>query len=414
VARSNAPLAEPAAALGAVGGSLGRITVAAPSQPLEGAAGATTAVLQGRSTRPLGSPTLLAGASVPPALARGYLGDVTIATVAGGPAIAVRTERYFSSGFAPARFVPIPAGQVTALTATMDYRSDVLIAWQQNGAIYADMLRASGRSEPIQRIGPSEPHPQLQAVVSDDNRGMVAWSDTEVRNGSLPTTRVYIDPSSLGVRFGAPQLVTAFSDPQQLGRSPGSLEIVRLSSENVLLAWTTVEHGHYVVRAAPALFAASRPSIRVSDAQGEAVLAGLAPGPDREAVALWRGAGSPSGLGADGGQSELWTARTFLGRHDRPESETAESVVAGAVVAAPALAVDPASDHAVAAWLTPAASDRVEYAVNRDGGGYRGVAADSVSPATRQSDWLTVTLAGAGVAAAVLITLALLRRRSAR
>jgi hypothetical protein len=296
----------------------------------------------------------------------------------------------------------------------MDYRSDVLIAWQQNGAIYAHMLRASGRSDPTQRIGSAEPYPQLQAVVSDDNRGMIAWSDTDARNGSLPTTRVYLDPSVLGVRFGAPQLVTAFPDPRRLGRSPGSLEIVRLSSENVLLAWTEAEHGRYVVRAAPALFAASGPSVRLSGAQRESVLAGLAAGPDREAVALWRGAGGPNGRGADPGRSELWTARAFIGRHDRPEAEAPESVRTGAVVAAPALAVDPATDHAVAAWLTPGPSNRVEYAVSRDGGGYGGrVPAANVSPATHQTDWLTVTLAAAGVAAAALIGLGLLRRRSA-
>jgi hypothetical protein len=404
---SHVSLPEAAAGLGAVGGSLGRIAVAAPSQSPDGAAGGVTAVLQGRSTHPLAAPMLLAGASVPPALARGYLGDVAIATVVGGPAIAVRTDRYFRSGFAPARLVPIAAGRVTALTATMDYRSDVLIAWQQNGAIYAHMLRASARTEPTQRIGQSNPYPQLQAVVSDNNHGMVAWSDTEVRKGSLPMTRVYLNPSAIGVRFGAPQLVTAFSDPRKLGRSPGSLEIVRLSSENVLLAWTAAEHGHYVVRAAPALFAASGPSVRLSGAQGGAVLAGLAPGPDREAVALWRGAGGPSGLGREAGRSELWTARAFIGRHDRPESEAPESLPTGAVVAAPALAVDPATDHAVAAWLTPGPSDRVEYAVSRDGGGYRGG-----PPAA--TPWLTVTLAAAGVAAAALIGLALLRRRSAR
>jgi hypothetical protein len=412
---SHISLPEPTAGLGAVGGSLGRISVAAPSQSRDGAAGGVTTVLQGRSTHPLGAPILLAGASLPPALARGYLGDVAIATVVEGPAIAVRTDRYFRSDFAPARVVPIAAGRVTALTATMDYRSDVLIAWQQNGSIYAHMLRASGRSDPTQRIGASNPFPQLQAVVSDNNHGMVAWSDTEVRRGSLPTTRVHMNRSAIGVRFGAAQLVTAFPDSQQLGRSPGSLEIVRLSSENVLLAWTAAEHGHYVVRAAPALFAASGPSVRLSGPQSGAVLAGLAPGPDREAVALWRGAGGPSRLGADPRRSELWTARVFIGRHDSPESEAPESVPTRAVVAAPALAVDPATDHAVAAWLTPGASDRVEYAVNRDGGGYRGgLSAATVSTTAHQTDWLAVTLAAAGVAAAALIGLALLRRTSAR
>jgi hypothetical protein len=111
----------------------------------------------------------------------------------------------------------------------------------------------------------------------------------------------------------------------------------------------------------------------------------------------------------------VWTARAFIGRHDRPEAEAPESVPTGAVVAAPTLAVDPATDHAVAAWLTPGPSHRVEYAVSRDGGAYRrGVPDATVSPATHQTDWLTVTLAAAGAAAAALIGLTLLRRRGAR
>jgi hypothetical protein len=391
-----------AVGLGAVGGSLGRITVAVPSQRFGGSVGGATALLQGRSTLPLGSPKLLTGASVPPALARGYLGDVAIATVVPGPAIAVRTERYFRSGFAPPRLVPIAAGRVTALTATMDYRSDILLAWQQNGAIYAHMLRASGRSDPTQGIGASDPYPQLQAVVSDNNHGMIAWSTTDT-TASIPATRVYIDPSALGVRFGAPHLITEFSDPRQIGRSPGSLELVRLSSENVLLAWTAAEHGRYVVRAAPGLFAASGPSVRLSDAHREAVLAGLAPGPAREAVALWRGAPSP-GSRATNGRSELWAARTFIARHDRPSSEKPELVLAAGAVA-PDLAVDPATDRAVAAWITSGPSPRIEYAVSLAG---------SVSSAAHGTDWLTVALAAAGAAAAALLGLTLLRRRRAR
>jgi hypothetical protein len=155
--------------------------------------------------------------------------------------------------------------------------------------------------------------------------------------------------------------------------------------------------------------------VRVSDAHRQAVLAGLAPGPDREAVALWRGAPSPSGVAATPSGGELWAARTFIARHDRPVSEEPELILGAGAAAAPALAVDPATDRAVAAWLAPGASPRIEYAVSLDtGGNRRGAPAATVSPSAHDIDWRAVTLAGAGAAAATLLGFALLRRRGAR
>ena len=404
------------AGLGAVGGSLGRITVAAALQTTDNSTGGSTAVLQGRSTQPLGAPRLVAGASVPPALTRGYLGDVAIATVVPGPAIAVRTERYFSSGFARARLLPIAAGRVTALTATMDYRSDVLLAWQQNGAIYAHMLRASGRTDPTQRVGPSDPYPQLQAVVSDNNHGIIAWSSTDAMKRSTAKTRIYLDLSAVGVRFRAPQLVASFADPHGVGRSPGSLELVRLSTENVMLAWTAAEQGHYVIRAAPVVVAASGPTVRLSDVSQQAVLVGLASGPAREAVALWRGGSRIHGGGSDLGLTELWAARAFISRHNRLGFERPEMIAAAAPGVLPALAVDPANDHAVAAWLAPGASPRIEYAVSLGAAGYRRRPLTATVPVSgARIHLLRITLgAAAAVVAVTLLGLALWRRRRPR
>jgi hypothetical protein len=318
----------------------------------------------------------------------------------------VRTQRYFSSAFAPARLIPLPPGRVTALVATMDYRSDVLLAWQQNGAIYSRMLHATGRLDPAQRIGPSQPYPQLQALVSDDDRGTAAWSTTAI-DGSVPVTRIYVDHSAKGVRFPAPELVASFADPRELGRSPGSLQLVRLSSENVLLAWTAAEHGHYVVRAAPAVRAASGPTIRLSDPGGQAVLAGLAPGPAREAVALWKAAASPSEIAANPDHTELWAARTFIRLHDRVAADEPEMILPAGAEVAPAVAVDPAGDRAVVAWLTPEAPSRVEYTMSL------GAVGDG-APATASpgwARWLSVTLAAAAVLAAIAFLRLAPRRR---
>jgi len=402
------------AGLAAVGGSFGRVILVAPlrsSTPTGGIA----AALEGRATRRLAAPRPLAGQGPPPALARAYLGDATIATVVAGPAIAVRVQRYFRHRFAHARLIPIPAGRVTALTATMDYRSDVLVSWQQNGAIYAHMLRASGRPDPTQRVIASAPYPQLRALVSDDDRGILAWSSTEAVAGAPPRTRIYIDLSAVGVRFGAPQLLASFRDPQRVCRGSHCLALVRLSTENVMIAWTDAEHGHYVVRAAPAVFAATRPPTRLSDARAQSVLADLAAGPHGDVVALWQSAPLLGG-GFDGRRAELWAASAHLVPQDRLAAQPPEMVATAGPNVAPSLAVDPANDRAVAAWLTLGAQPRVEYAASFGaGGGHLPATAGAVVTPKARTHRLTITLAaGIAAAAAALLGWVLWRRRGTR
>jgi hypothetical protein len=301
---------------------------------------------------------------------------------------------------------------VTALTATMDYRSDVLIAWQQNGAVYARMLHASGHVDPIQRVGFSAPEPQLHALVSDNGHGMIAWSSTESR-GSLPArTRIYLDLSGPGVRFGVPRLLASFSDPQRIGDSPGSLNLVRLSTENVVLAWTEVEHGHYVIRAGPAVFAGVRPATLLSDARGQAVLADLAAGSAGEAVALWRSA-PPRQSGFDPQRTELWAARTFIEPHDRLAHQAPEEIAPSGPNADPSVAVDPADDNAVAAWLTLGAHRDVEYAVGLGAAGYRSTPiARAVRAVSAGTHWLRISAAvGTMVIAIAFAGLLVWRRR---
>ncbi len=401
-------------ALTAVGASSGRLTVATTSAA-PAPADTEGALLQGAAAGASHWPSMPIRSEIAPALARAYLGDVAIAAVVPGPAIAVRLERSFRSGFGPARLVPIGAGPVTALTATMDYRSDVLVAWQQGGAVYARMLRVSGRSDPTQRIGASAPGPQIQAVVSDNGHGMIAWSSTVIRGRSAARTRIYLDLSAAGVRFGHPLQLASFADPQQVGRRPGSLALVRLSTENVMLAWTVAEHGHYVVRAAPAVFAASRPNERLSDPHSQAILSDLAPGPAGEAIALW----STMPRAADGtlasNRAQLWAARTAIRPPAHVVLRRPKMIAAAGPNVAATVAVDPANDQAVAAWLTLATPERVEYAV---GGGVAGYRPRPPSPAAARPGggvhWLRITIAAAGVACAMLLLAATGRRRRAR
>ncbi len=396
----------------AAGASLGRVAVAAAVGEHR------TAVLQGRAAGQLTAAATLSTRQDRLAVAHAYLGDVAVASVQAGPSIAVDVERYYSPSFERPLRIPIAAGPVTALTVTMDYRSDVLVAWQQDGSIYAHMLRARGRAEPTQRVGPSGPDPQLQALVSDDNRGMVAWSSTHVRTGSSARTVVYLALSATGVRFHGRRLIASFADPSGAGLESGSLALVRLASEGVMLAWTAVEHGHYMVLAAPAVFAAVRPATRLTPLAGQAVLAGMAPGGADEAVALWRRAAS-GGSARGGSRAQLWAARAFIDRHGRVDFTPPEMVGPAASVVDPAIAVDPADDRAVAAWLQPGAHGGIDYAVGPVSPGYRerGLSPSSrVAAAGTGVHWLRITLAivlAAALAAAGWMLIRARRRRSA-
>jgi hypothetical protein len=399
-----------ASGLDVAGASKGRIAVAlalrAPGAPV----GEAVTVLQGRATGALDEAKMLTGTAGRPSLAHAYLGDAAVASVElrPRPAIAVSVERFFRSGFGRVRLIPIPDGHVSALTATMDYRSDVLVAWQQNGAIYAHMLRASGRPEPTQRVGPGSPESRLQVLVSDNDHGMIAWSSHAP--GPSSTTTVMLALSGGGVRFDRRRMLASFPDPTGAAAAAGALALVRLSSENVMLAWTEADRGRLSVRAAPAVFAGTQPSVQLSDPAREAVLAALAAGPAGEAVALWRSV-TPGPAGFDGSRGELWAARAFIERHGRVGFRPAERVAPSGASSQVGAAIDPASDRPVAAWLV-AGGRALEYSTGPSAPGYRaGSPAAAVTPGAAH-DLRTALIAAAAVAILAVIGLAA-RRRSA-
>ncbi len=393
----------------AVGASMGRVAVALATRAGEGSPPGVD-VLEGRPGR-TPDPPITAGPGATFALTRAYLGDAAVATVRDS-AIAVRVQRYFRSSFGPTRLIPRPPGRVTSLTATMDYRSDVLVAWQQDGAIYAHMLRASERPDPTQRLGSSAPDPELQALVSDNDHGMVAWSSVRegAGSGSPPTTRVYIALSSAGVRFTPARRVASFADPLRAGGLPGTLALTRLSGENVVMAWTEMQRGHYLVRESPAIFAGVRSSTLLSDPAGQSVLAGLAAGPANEAIVVWQApGGSRAASAAD--LTRLWAARTYVIRGDRVALAPPRVVADAGPQAMPAVAVDPASDRALVAWRTGAGS--VEYASGPPASGYRFHAPVASAPGG-SVHWLRITLGGIGLAALALAGMVTWRRQGRR
>ncbi len=387
-----------APSLSAVGAGLGRVTVLASGHP------AAVAATEGRARSPHW--TLLATqSSSAPALARAYRGDVALATVRPGPRLLVRLQRYNARTWGPAVSIPVAPGPITALTATMDYRADVLLAWQQNGSIYAHMLRISGRPDPTQRVGPSGANPQLQAVVSDNDHGMVAWSTTDATD----STRVYLSLSRAGVRFLPPRMLARFADPLRIGARAGSLEIQRLSTENVMLAWTIAEHGRYEARAAAAVFAGSRPSTPLTIPASQAVLAGLAPGGAHEAIALLS---SPATAAAGSAASGLWSARLYIQRST--VRSQAPQIITGAPILTPAVAVDPADDRPVAAWIRPGPSNRIEYALGPARPGYRPIAPPAGAGTNGGAHWLRIAAGALVLLAALGVLVAWRAARRAR
>ncbi len=420
--------------LAAVGSDFGQLAVAAGAEGEVVSAGAGTEVLQGSATHALGSPAVVA-AGLPSVLARAYLGDVAIATVGPGQ-IDVRVERWDQRGFHPRRVVPVGPGPVTALAVTMDYRSDLLLAWEQSGSIFARVLRARGGAQPTQLLGSSAPEPQLQASLSDNNHGMVAWSSTAPAGSggaSTPVTSTYIDISAAGVRFGAPATVATYADPAEVGKSAGSLALVRLADENVQMAWTTAEYGHYVVRSSAAVYASSSVTTLLSNPDEDAVLADLAAGPANEAIALWtngpRQASSfqsvpsqplpstpwesttPPAAPPEPTQSELWEARTSVAPRDRVVLTPPEVVAPAGPIADPTLAIDPRNDDAVAAWSLVRDDPSVEYSVGQGVSGYRPRAPSAARRvAISAGEWMRVALAGASAAQRALSAISGLTR----
>jgi hypothetical protein len=238
---------------------------------------------------------------------------------------------------------------VEGLGLALDYRSDGLVVWRQDGSIYARDMPASGRRRAsVQRLASAliGPPDALAALLSDDNRGIVAWSEQ-----SGDETSVYLDRSAAGVRFGAGQLLERFADPGGLSPPEGSApRLVRLSSESVMLAWTGADEGHWVVRTAAIDLNGVGPVDTVSPAGSDALLAALAPGPAGEALALWTEPQRDPQGGPDLSRQAVFAARGIDARPEQTIFGAPEEVAAPGPNSDPAVAFDPSSGRAVAAW----------------------------------------------------------------
>lgn len=333
----------------------GRIALAGP--PAGDAAGREGAgatdpkvsarILEGRAGGSLFGEDRLVRAG-PVAAASAYLDDVAFASLDRAGAVQVQLQRHYSSRFA----APVSLGRAGApvgnVAVALDYRSDLMTAWQQGGWLWGRWLYQSGRRGPLQRIARVRPPLQLLALNSDDGHGMAAWVE---QRGALTAVRIAI--SGRRGRFDGSQLLERYRDPRGAPPAPGSLRLIRLARESVMIAWPGVRAGHYVVRTAAVSLGGVRPAATLGVPGGDLRLDDFEPGPRNEALELLT-AGPP-------GASELLAARA-VNRRGTALLGAPERIAGPGPIAAAGLAFDPDSDVALAAWRE---GDALRYALRR-------------------------------------------------
>ncbi len=389
--------------------TLGADDLPGPGRALVPAAGGLATVTAAAGTA--AGDVLTVGASGAAAVS-GYLGDAVLASPVrsprGGWELAVRAQRHYSFVLGRPRLVPAGAGPVTAVAAALDYRAETLLVWAARGSVYACELPAAGPAGPVRRLGPAGADPELGALLSDDGHAIVVWrsfaaaptegfgspSAARVGGASASTvggggaSRVGGAGASTTIELslfqtgpgttlepGSLRQVERFRDPG-FPPPPGSLRLVRLSSEAVMLAWTGLDaEGHYVVRASPvSLRRGAWAPVTISPtaaAHGDdAVLADLVPGPDAEALALWSAGPRLSSGAPNLRRQAILAARGHYAGRGEVAFEVPEPIAPPGPNGPPAAAFDPPTGRALAAWVTLAGGagpGRLAYALRAAG-----------------------------------------------
>jgi hypothetical protein len=348
---------------GAEAGSAGIGDASTGDEESEGALTEGTVAGAFAPAQPLGGP------AAPLAVFSAYLGDALIVSTAptrqvGREDLAVRIQRHYSHAPAAPRLLPAGRGRVSAVTGTMDYRSDTLLLWARAGGIYARELTEAGVLEPTQRIGGSTSEPELRAVVSDDGRAIVAWrSQSRIPGGT--ETSIELSISGPGMRFSEPpRPVERFRDPAAGAPAPGGLCLVRLSSEAVMMAWSGLSEGRYIVRCTPvSLRRGAWAPVTVSTPGAEAMLADLVPGSDADALALWTSAPLLPDGRLDLRRQRILAARGHYAGQGEVSFQAPEALTPRGLYGTPTAAVDPQTDRPLVAWVEDSSgSPRIAYA----------------------------------------------------
>ncbi len=326
----------------------------------------TTAAWEAHPIGPFGAARPVGPGGGPLALTDYLTGEVALAAVVPAGAeeeVVLRLQSPRGAALGPAIALSARPGAVTAVAVGLDWRGDTLVAWQQDGVIYARERATAGALGPLQVLGPSAGGPRLGALISDDGRGIVAWTDeTSPTAGEPKTARTRLSISGRRVRFAAPSLVEAWSEPAGLRLGPGAMRLIRLANGRVVLGWTGTQAGAVVARVAPVTLAGLHPAVTVSPPGSNAQLADLASGGRGEVLAVFtatRHGGALDGpadidaaVGVDKGQGVASFAPP-------------ERIAAAASWSEPAAAFEPLGDRPIVAWRSagPGSGAQVRYAV---------------------------------------------------
>jgi hypothetical protein len=246
----------------------------------------------------------------------------------------------------------------------MDFRADRLVIWAQDGSVWAQYVDNAGYRKAVQRLGPSGYDPQISAVLSDDDRAFVIWTD-EPPSGTGGVSTVLLAHSATGPRFDGTQTLASFTEPPDVRLSPGSVAAERLSNEGVVLLWPTMAAGNYEVEAAGATESGLMPTSVLSEPGQDVRLGAVATGPESEVVVVVEVA-PRTATGFDQAHQELLATRSGLVHGTGGVGFGTLDVIAPAGQNIdPAVAVDPSDDTAVVAWQTSSAAGvpQVDYSI---------------------------------------------------
>jgi hypothetical protein len=306
--------------------------------------------------------------------------------------LAVRIQRHYSNAPNPPRLLPVGPERPSAVAVALDYRSDVLVAWATRAGVYAREIVQTGRVEPVHRLGSGTGASELQALISDDGHAIVAWRSQATAGGMAPSTSIEASISGPSLNFGQPTVVERFRDLHGLTLPPGSLRLTRLSSEAVMMAWTGLSAGRYVVRASPvslwrgvwAPVTISTPAAtpttgtvvpgsaddatKPSTAGTEALLAELTPGPRAEVLALWTVAPRQRDGALNPDRRRIVVAAGHYAGHGEAAFAAPETIAPAGPNGTPTAAFDPGSDQALVAWArVTGRSARIAYVLRTAG-----------------------------------------------
>ena len=159
-----------------------------------------------------------------------------------------------------------------------------------------------------------------------------------------------MDHSAKGVMFDAPRLLESFANPHAIAPPPASPTLIRLSTESVMLAWSSIAGEHWVIRTAAVDQDRVGPATTTSSPTGAALLADLAPGPRADAMLMWTEPGPAEGAAGDTTEQAVYVARGFRDDDSRVVFEAPEELAPIASNSEATVAVDPDSDRALAVW----------------------------------------------------------------